>query len=637
MRIPEHIIDEVRSRSDIVDVIGEYVQLRRSNRNYLGLCPFHKEKTPSFNVNTERGIYKCFGCGKAGNVITFVEEYLHMGFVDAVKHLAAKAGVEIPEERREDPTGELARRDGAMRALQEAATFYEQTLASSDGSPARAFYAKRGFGVPIIETFRLGAAPAAWDVTMSHLLARGFTVEHLVDAGLVVTREDGKTYDRFRGRAMFAIADEGGRIVGFSARTLTDEPGTPKYVNSPQSIVFDKSRVLYGLHLAKRSIMEHRKAIFVEGQADVISMHQAGFTNTVASSGTALTAEQLRKVKRYADTIVLLFDSDEAGQNAITRGIELGLQGGFHITCVALPSGTDPDSLIRQQGASTLQTMLDAAQSWLDYQTDRFEQQGKLSDAVQQAAAVRTMLTWIAGVPDTMRHQFLVRDLAQRFRLDERYLQAELAKIATGAARNTTRTASVQQSQQRATPTAEPQAIPAAIVAAVLPSERELLRVALTVDGGLQLLLNTYHVTEDTFWSRSGQRIFRRIIIASEEHANVAHHIINDAELSSNERREILDILSAEITPSDNWQRYRVDVPAYDPTQPIRDAMVTIAIHRLHQSIDQLTAEVETTADLDARKRLVFQLTALIRKREDLRKHFASDPKILTWLADVLA
>ncbi len=635
MRIPQHIIDQVRSQSDIVDVIGEHVQLKRSTKNYLGLCPFHKEKTPSFNVNPERGIYKCFGCGKAGNVITFVEEHLHMGFVDAVRHLAQRAGIDIPEEERDDPTGELARRDAAMRALREASEFYRETLDSSDGATARAYFKRRGFGAEITATFALGASPAAWDDTMKALLARGFLVEHLVDAGLVVTREDGKTYDRFRGRAMFTITDESGRVVGFSARTITDDPGSPKYINSPQSLVFDKSRVLYGLAQAKRSISEHRTALLVEGQADVITLHQAGFTNTVASSGTALTPDQLRRLQRYADTIVLVFDSDEAGQKAITRGIELGLAAGFDVKCVVLPPGTDPDSLVREEGPEALRSMIASAPSWLEHQTERYRRQGLLNDPVQQARAVRTMLEWIASIPDTLRHQFLVRDLSGLFRLDETYLAGELRSVFQ-----------LRPSSQPARPTQQQPATasqagnapvleaPPRLVAVLLPPERELLRVALTLEDGLAMLLNTYHVSDETFWSDGGRRIFRRMLIAEEEHGELMQPLLNDEELSTDERREIADIIFASTSPSDSWGRFNVDMPEYDMKRPIRDALLNIEIHRLHQRIDEMTQRIETTVDIDERKRYIFRITSMIARRENLRRRFDDPPTDLSWLND---
>ena len=633
MRIPEHIIDQVRSQTDIVDVIGEHVKLRRTNKNYIGLCPFHNEKTPSFNVNPERGIYKCFGCGKAGNAITFVEEHLHMGFVDAIQHLARRAGIEIPEEQRDDPTGELARKDAAMRALRDAAEFYQNTLATSDGAPARAFYEKRGFAQEIIDGFKLGTAHASWDAVMRYLLERGYAIENLVDAGLVITREDGKTYDRFRGRAMFTISDDAGRVVGFSARTLTDEPGQPKYVNSPQSVVFDKSRVLYGLDRAKRSRTEHRTAIIVEGQADVITLHQAGFMSTVASSGTSLTQDQLRLIKRYADTIVLLFDSDEAGQKAITRGIELGLAGGFDVKCIMLPPGTDPDSLVRDRGADVLRAYIDTAPSWLSFQTERFRHLGLLNDPVQQAKAVRTMLEWIASVPDTLRHQFLLRDLADKFRLDENVLGSELRSVAPRQQEQYNSSQSKSRRGSEQAPTRTPLDKPR-LVAVLLPPERELIRVSLTVENGLALVLHQYHVTEKTFWSEGGQRIFRRILIAEEEHGEVIQHVLNDEDLSTDERREIADIIFAASTPSESWGRFNVEVPTYDVAKPVRDAMLSIEIHRLHQRIDIMTQTIETTLDVDERKRYMFQIISMIQRREELRRRFADDPKDISWQHD---
>lgn len=636
MRIPQQIIEQVRQQSDIVDVIGEHVKLRKNNRNYVGLCPFHKEKTPSFNVNAEKGIFKCFGCGKAGNVITFVEQHMHMGFVDAVRHLAQRAGIEIPDEQRDDPTGEFARQDNAMRALREVAEFYQQVLESSDGAPARAFFKRRGFTEQTCKDFRLGAAPAAWDATMQHLLSRGFAIEHLVDAGLVITREDGKTYDRFRGRAMFAIADSGGRVVGFSARTLTDDPGQPKYVNSPQSIVFEKSKLLYGLDRAKRPIQAERTAVLVEGQADVITLHQAGITNVVASSGTALTPEHLRILKRFADAIILVFDSDEAGQKAITRGIELGLAAGFDVRCVVLPAGTDPDSLVRDKGADALRPLIADAKTWLAYQIDRLRLTGQLDDATQQAKAVRTMLEWIASVPDALRHPFLLRDVAEAFRLNEQVLSQELQRIVGGS----TQRAAGRPAVRTETPSTDAPAPSAATsadrrttyVAALLPSERELIRVVLMVPDALSIALHEYHITTASFWSEGGRAIFRSILVGTEERADASYHVLHDSTLTADQQREVADIMFAASAPSTSWKQFDVEVPGYDVHRTIRDAMLGIEIHRVHQRIDGATQTLEVTADADERKRIMFRISHMIQHRERLRGAFSSDPRDLSWL-----
>ena len=513
-RIPDHIIEQVRTQANIVEIIGEHVPLKRAGRSYVGLCPFHKEKTPSFNVTAERGFYKCFGCGRSGNTITFVQEHLHMDFPDAVRHLCSKMGITIPEDEVEDPTGMSARRDSARATLRATSEFYQKVLGSSDGAPARTFFAERGFSAEIIKQFALGASPASWEKTLAHLEESGYSRENLEDAGLVIVKDDGSVYDRFRGRAMFAIRDAGGRVVGFSARRLTEDEKSPKYINSPQSIVFDKSRVLFGLDLAKRAISEQRTAFVVEGQPDVIAMHQAEFTATVASSGTALTPDQLKVLKRYCDTIVLIFDADSAGQKAMTKGIEVGLTIGLDVHCVVLPSGEDPDSVIIAKGAPAMQTLINGATGWLEYQTVKYKEAGDLDDPVKQAKAVRTMLTWIAGVPDALRHPFLIRDLAEKFGLKEETLSVEMQRFAP-----TARTV-----QRQGVPVREKP--PVKVDTEVLAGEREILRVALSVEHGLPLVLHHYNIGEDNFVSERGKAIFRSIVIAEHEHHDIIDHLL---------------------------------------------------------------------------------------------------------------
>lgn len=621
MRIPDHIIDQVREQSNIVDVIGEFVRLKKNGRNYVGLCPFHTEKTPSFHVNAERGIYKCFGCGKAGNVITFVTEYQHMGFVDAVKHLAQKLGIHIPEEHVDDPTGIYARKDAAYRALAAAAQLYAAHLATSDGAPARTYFTSRGFSTDTIAAWTLGASPASWDATMTSLKASGFTDEHLADAGLMVVREDGRMYDRFRGRAMFTIRDDVGRVVGFSARILSDDPQQPKYINSPQGLVFDKSRVLYGLDKAKRTISERRTAILVEGQADVVTLHQAGFGHVVASSGTALTLDHVQLLKKYADTVVLVFDADNAGQNATTKAIELALSVGLDVRVVVLPSGTDPDSLVRTQGAHALQSMLDAAISFLQFQFERFTSLGLLDNPLQQAKAVRTLLQWIAGVPDTLRHPFLVRELADRFRLQENVLLGELQQV-RGIVRQPP------QSQQATAPSVTAPA-PDVVKALILPPERELLRVALVAEHGLALLMNKYGVTDETFWSACGRRMFKRIQIADEEHSDIIKSVLNDDHLSESERRELADIVFNTNEVSSNWESFEVEIPSLDYARNVRDALVHLQMHRLQMEINELTAGIGSIPDIDEAARVLYRVQALTSEREALRRSLHDHSQVL--------
>ncbi|MDZ4745678.1 MAG: DNA primase [bacterium] len=620
MLIPPHIIDQIRSAAGIVDVVGEHVPLRKMGRNYLGLCPFHKEKTPSFNVNAERGMYKCFGCGKAGNAITFVQDFMHLGFVDAIRYLADKYGVIIPQEEREDPTGILARKDAAYAALREATSFYQTILASSDGATIRTYFEQRGFSAQTVDEFTMGASPAGWDGVMVHLTKNGYSGQQLSDAGLIITKEVGRSYDRFRGRAMFPVRDDVGRVVGFSARTMVNEEGTPKYINSPQGLVYDKSRVLYGLDKAKRVIAEHRLAVIVEGQADVVMMHQAGFRNTVASSGTALTDEHLRLLRKHADTVMLVFDADNAGQAATTRAIELALAGGFDVRCVVLPAGTDPDSLIRTEGASVMQDVLNAAVSWLLFQTNRLRLLGMLDDPVQQAKAVRTMLDWISTVPDGLRHTFLIRDLAKEFRLDERMLMREFRPVRAAQPLANTETALALPDK------------PLQHVASLLPPERELLRIALCVDDGLALLINKYNIDEDMFWSERGHKLFRHILIADAEHHDILHYVLNDEGLTADERREVGDIAFSVEVISVQWERFNVELPDVDNSRPIRDALVSLRIHRLTKGIEDYTHQLERIADVDERMRILHRLNKLVNEREESRRRLNDDSENMQWL-----
>lgn len=633
MRIPDHIIEQVREQSNIVDVIGEHVRLKQSGRSFTGLCPFHKEKTPSFHVNPERGIYKCFGCGKAGNVITFVTEHQHVGFVDAVKILATRLGITIPEEEREDPTGIHARKDAAYRALRAASEFFGATLEQPAGAAARIYFAKRGFTDETIASFALGASPDSWDALMHHLTSNGFSDEHLVDAGLVVVREDGRMYDRFRGRAMFAIRDDVGRVVGFSARILGDDPNQPKYINSPQSIVFEKSRVLYGLDLAKRKITAQRRAILVEGQADVVSLHQAGFDTTVASSGTALTREHLSLLKKYADTVVIVFDADNAGQTATTKGIELALQAGLDPRIVQLPAGTDPDAFVREQGAEAFAARLEQHTSFIEFQAERFRALGQLDDAVAQARAVRVMLTWIAGVPDTIRHPFLVRELAERFRLDEHVLLRELDRVRSAPQRQELPGTGNRQT----VPAAQPVSVattPTSPPIELLAPERVIVRIALAIEDGLALLENKFLVSEQTFVTEVGRRLFQRIVISHEEHPDVLQYVVNDTALSPTEQRILADIAFGIERPSERWLAFDVELPQLDHEAAIRDALLDLRLMKINQQIVDLQRSQTDVSDVDERERIAYHINELIKRRQDILRVKGDKSEDLSWLHD---
>jgi len=624
MRIPDHIVDQVKTQANILDVVGQSVKMRKAGRNYLGLCPFHKEKTPSFNVSVERGIYKCFGCGKSGDSISFVQETLNVGFIEAVQILADKMGIVIPEEELDDPTGMNARRDAALKALEAAATHFHHVLVSSADNPVRKFFSKRGFSDAIAEKFLLGASEPRWDGLMKHLLQNGFTQEHMVDAGLVVTNDSGKVYDRFRNRAMFTLKDQVGRVVGFSARQIDPTDKMAKYINSPQSIVFDKSKVLYGLDLAKRSITQQRTALIVEGQADVVSMHQADFTNTVASSGTSLTSDHLRILRKYADNVSLVFDSDQAGQNAMSRSIELCLQHGFNVSCVPLPAESDPDSIIHESGKGAMQELISNAVPWIEFQYQFFDSNNQLEDPASKAVALKTMIGWIASVPETLQHPFLIRDLADRFKVDENILQSALRKADTSPHTNT-------QPLARASVPVQTEPSPERITALILPSERTLLHVALKVQDGLALLLHEFNVDEHTFYSINAQTLFQKICLADHEHHDVGAALLVSDELSEQLREVVEEILLTDSTPSKNWADFSVDVPELDRHRPIYDALFSLRVFAIDKAVQSASRNIEGELDEKERQRLLVRITKNIELREQMRKKFLENPADLSW------
>ncbi|MCX7021525.1 MAG: DNA primase [bacterium] len=361
MAIDDASIERVRRAADIVAVVGEYVQLKRRGQNYVGLCPFHEEKTPSFNVHATRQFYHCFGCGVGGDVFSFVMELEKMDFLEAVRHLARKFNVEISEtaDRTGDRRGE---RDDAYRTLERATTLYQRLLTSSVGVRGREFLARRKVSAQMQAAFGLGYAPPEWDFLAKRLPKDGVRPELLLATGLCTRGKSGGLYDRLRDRLVFPVRDPRGRVIGFGGRDLSDAPDTPKYVNSPESPIYHKGSELYGLDLARKGLRDS-PALLVEGYLDVVNLHGAGFATALAPLGTALTEEQAKLLGRFAAEhgVVVLFDGDSAGQAAALRSLLHLVNAGLTVRVATPPSGKDPDDVIRDDGPAALSAVLDAS------------------------------------------------------------------------------------------------------------------------------------------------------------------------------------------------------------------------------------------------------------------------------------
>lgn len=397
----------------------------------LGLCPFHNERTPSFTVSPVKGFYKCFGCGKAGDSITFIMEHEHLTFPEALRYLARKYNIEIAEEL---PTAEVMEaqslRENLFVITTYAQAFYEKQCWETDEGRAvgLAYFRERGFTDEVIRRFGLGYAPDRWDALTSEALKDGYALEYLEKTGLTIINED-KKYDRFRGRVVFPIHNLSGRVIAFGARILKTDPKSPKYINSPETDIYHKSKSLYGISFARKTIAAADLCFLVEGYTDVISLHQAGIENVVASSGTSLTVEQIRLIGRYTRNITVLYDGDPAGIKASLRGIDLILEEGMNVRVVLFPDGDDPDSFAKKVSTAELTNYLQKeAVDFISFKT-KLLLQDTANDPIRKAGLVRDIVETIAKVPDAIMRSAYLRQTSDLMEMEERVLISELNKM----------------------------------------------------------------------------------------------------------------------------------------------------------------------------------------------------------------
>ncbi len=414
--IPPAIVDEVRHTADIVEVISDYLKLQPSGRNYKALSPFTVEKTPSFFIFPDNQIYKCFSTGKAGNIFSFVMEMEKLSFPEAVELVARRSGFDLTRftEKKEPKS---AHEESLTETLRWAAKFFYGKLASGEGKVGYSYLeTERGLTEKTIKSFGLGYAPDAWDHLFTEAKRAGIAQEHLVDLGLITAKKQGNSwYDTFRNRVIFPIFSVGGQVVGFGGRTLEKDSQAPKYLNSQESKLFEKSKLLYGLHAAKNEIRRKETAILVEGYMDVLALHQAGLTNAVASCGTSLTRYQAKILTRYTSRVLFMYDADPAGQKSMMSGIDILLAENLTPFVIMLPKGDDPDSFVRREGGQQfLQFAEEQMLSFLDFQLRFFNESGNFEQPEIKAKAIRTMVQTIALIPDHIRQELYLQELSKK-------------------------------------------------------------------------------------------------------------------------------------------------------------------------------------------------------------------------------
>lgn len=426
-------IESVKERMDIADVVSDYVTLKKKGKDLWACCPFHDEKTPSFSVAPAKGIYKCFGCGKAGDSITFIMEHEKYSYTEAIRHLAGKYNIEIADDEQQTPAQQQdqSERESLLIILKFAKDHFHYNLKNNEEgrSIGLSYLRERGYNDGIIEKLELGYAVDEWEHFSSEALKNQFNEKILEEAGLIIQKDAGGFYDRFRGRVMFPIHDLSGRVVAFGGRTLKKDKKTPKYINSPETAVYHKSKVLYGMYQAKNAIRDKDNCYLVEGYTDVISLHLSGIQNVVSSSGTSLTEDQIKQISRFTKNVTVLYDGDPAGIKASLRGIDMILASGLNVRVVLFPEGEDPDSYSQKIGSDAFNEFLrDNVRDFIHFKTSLYAKDSK-SDPVKRADSAKEIIRSIAIIPDNVQRAIYLKEASDLLQLEESILLAEMNKL----------------------------------------------------------------------------------------------------------------------------------------------------------------------------------------------------------------
>jgi len=611
--ITKSTVDRIMEATDIVEVIGEFVQLKKRGANYVGLSPFANERTPSFTVSPAKGIFKDFSSGKGGSAVTFLMELEKFTYPEALKWLAKKYGIEV-EETVEAPENreEENRRESLMIVSAYAAKFFHESLLDTDEgkSIGLSYFKERGFSNDTIKKFELGYSPDQWEAFTGNAIKQGYQQEFLVESGLSVKRDNGTLYDRYRGRVMFPIHSFTGRVIAFGGRTLKSDKNVPKYVNSPESEIYHKSNVLYGLFFAKKAIREEDNCYLVEGYADVLSVHQAGIENVVASSGTSLTVEQIRLIGRFTKNITILYDGDAAGIKASLRGLDMILEEGLNVKVVLFPDGHDPDSYVRNVGTNAFKKHIeDNKKDFILYKTTLLLKEAG-NDPIKKSEVIRDIVESIAKIPDSIKASVFIKECSHLLQIDERSLLSELNKMRQAKAKK-----DGQQQISRATVDAEQAELEEPVEKQAKESdsqEKEIIRLLLLYgnkmidwDGIANTYIGPFMVAElaDVEFEHPASKAFVEIygrevengVLPEEQH--FIHHPDKDiVDL-------VVTLLATKYTLSENWyEMHKILVPDEQANMKatILGAIFHLKKQKVGKMLENLRNELQnTTGEVD--------------------------------------
>ncbi len=610
--IAPHAIQQVKEAARVEEVVGEFVALKRKGPRYLGLCPFHNEKTPSFNVSPNLGIFKCFGCGEAGDSITFLQKHEHLSYVEAIRWLAKRYQIELPEEEQSaEQLIEQSERESIAVVQQWALDWsVDQLWNSEEGKRiGLSYFHERGFSDATIRTFQLGYVPERGNGFSVAALAHGFNAELLEKAGWIKRREDGTAWDFFAGRVTFPVFGLSGQPIAFGARTLKSDKKLPKYFNSPESVLYNKSRSLYGIYHAKKAIVEQQQCYLVEGYTDVISLHQAGVNNVVASSGTSLTEEQVRLIKRYAPVVTILYDGDAAGMKASLRGIDLVLKEGLNVKVVTFPEGEDPDSFAKSHSNSeVLEHLTGSAQDFLVFKAGLLMADCG-DDPVKKAAAIHEIVESIALVPDQVLRSLYVQQCSRLLNINEQALLSEMNKVLRKQYRKKLGDDQPLPEEMIAPELARPQVQVEDL--GTIPQERDMLRLLLSY-GHERVMAPVQHEDESITEEETSlaelmfellalddilfdDPIFREIYLDYRHTKNIGQEMEISHYLShENEewRRTAIDLLAERHVLSPNWkERHKIHVKR--ESEELFDALEEAIDILKERRVDRMLVELD--------------------------------------------
>ena len=639
--IPREKIDEVQAAADIVEVASDYVgRLKKSGSRYMALCPFHDESTPSFSLSPEKNLFYCFGCQKGGSVFTLVQEMEGVGFPQAVRQLADRFGVDLPQ----DGGGqEQSPREPLYHALRFAARFFYRQLTTTEaGQPARAYLEQeRGLKAETIKHFGLGYAPGRWEALVQAAGEEQIEAEMLKEAGLAVEREGGGHYDRYRGRIIFPLFSRVGRVLGFAGRVFEGAEGPavggdydpPKYINSPETAVYHKKRVLYGLHQAKGALRKTDEALLVEGYTDVIALHQAGLENAVATCGTALTAEQARLLGRYAERVVLLYDADEAGTRATLRGLDRVLEAGLAAYAVRLPEGTDPDDYVRAEGVDAFRRLLrKRRQGVAAFRRAQAEREGAFASHEGKTQVMHAVANSLALVSDNISRENQIRAASDELGMYEGDLRNAVEEARSNRERQQRRraprpAAPVPSAEEQETPANEQSpeegGAPRQEEARPddLPPERNLLRLLLEHGRPMvELILGNMALTEFT---DGPPRELAGHFLEMYQAGDVEPRRVIEGAYGPDVQRLAASTLTDEYEPSENWRSRDVNVPRLnqEARKAALSSMRLLKLRRVNEAIEEAKAEqLRTAASEEEERRAQERVMRLQTLRQDIKR-----------------